>query len=85
MKRKRQVKLFALSTCVWCKRTKRLLNEMGVDYDFVDVDLLPEDEEREIRDYIDRLDTDGGFPVIIIDGKEVISGYDEYRIRQALS
>ena len=85
MKRKKKVKLYALSTCVWCKRTKRLLKEMGVAYDCVDVDLLPEDEEREARNYIEGLDTDGGFPVMIIDGKEVIRGYDEDRIRQVFS
>jgi glutaredoxin-like protein NrdH len=85
LKRKKKVKLYALSTCVWCKRTKRLLNEMGVVYDFVDVDLLPENEERKIRNFIDGLDIDGGFPILIIDGKEIINGYDEDRIRGALS
>jgi glutaredoxin-like protein NrdH len=85
VKRKKRIKLYALSTCVWCKRTKRLLNDLGVAYDGVDVDLLPEDEEHEVRDYIDGLNIDGGFPVMIIDGKKIISGYDEDRIRRALS
>lgn len=85
MKRKKRVRLYALSTCVWCKRTKRLLKEMGVVYEGVDVDLLSKDRERRVRAYIEGLDTDGGFPVMIIDGKEIIRGYDEDRIRQALS
>ena len=32
------VKLYALSTCPWCKKIKTLLNELGVEYYFVDVD-----------------------------------------------
>jgi glutaredoxin-like protein NrdH len=85
MKKKKRVKLYALSTCVWCKRTKRLLKEMGVAYDGIDVDLLPPSEERKVRAALDELETDGGFPVMVIDGREVISGFDEDRIREALS
>ena len=29
--------LFALSTCVWCKKTKKLLDQFGVKYDYADV------------------------------------------------
>lgn len=84
LKRKKRVKLFALSTCVWCKRTKRLLNDLGVEYDGVDVDLLSASEERKVRAILDDLDTDGGYPILVIDNKEVISGFDEDRIREAL-
>ena len=35
-----KVMLYALSTCVWCNKTKKLLNELGVEYDYTDVDLL---------------------------------------------
>jgi glutaredoxin-like protein NrdH len=85
LRRKKKVKFYGLSTCVWCKRTKRLLKEMGVIYEGVDVDLLSKDEERKVRDYINGLDTDGSFPVVVIDNKEIITGYDEDRIRAALS
>ena len=30
--------MYALSTCVWCRRTKALLNELGIAYQYVDVD-----------------------------------------------
>ena len=76
--------VYALSTCVWCKRAKRLLNDLGVPYDFIDMDMLSEEEEQETRAIVDRLNPDGSFPVIVIDNKKVISGFDEDRIRQAL-
>lgn len=84
MKRKKRVMMYALSTCVWCKRAKRLLNDLGVVYDCIDVDLLPEDEEREARDTVERLNPEGSFPVIIVDNKDVIRGFDEDRIRRVL-
>jgi len=39
--------LFALSTCVWCRKTKSLLNELGVEYSYVDVDLLEGSAKRD--------------------------------------
>ena len=37
--------LYALSTCVWCRKTKQLLDQLGVEYNCVEVDLL-EGEEK---------------------------------------
>lgn len=84
MKKKKKVMVYALSTCVWCKRAKRLLNDLGVPYDCIDMDMLSEEEEQETRAIVDRLNPDGSFPVIVIDNKKVINGFDEDRIRQAL-
>ncbi len=39
-----KVFLYALSTCGHCRNAKKLLDEHNVEYDFVDVDLLPRDE-----------------------------------------
>ena len=38
-KNKGDVKLYALSTCVWCGKTKDLLNELGIEFKFIYVDL----------------------------------------------
>ena len=38
--KKHRVMLYALSTCIWCKKTKKLLDNLDVCYDFVFVDLL---------------------------------------------
>ncbi|MFQ5905703.1 MAG: glutaredoxin family protein [bacterium] len=39
-KKKGDVLLYALSTCGWCRKTKRLLEKLRVEYDYVYVDLL---------------------------------------------
>lgn len=81
---RRKVMLYALSTCVWCKKTKRLLDGLGVAYDFIDVDLLKGREEEEAMDEVKRHNPDCTFPTMIIDGRQVIAGFKEDEIRKAL-
>jgi glutaredoxin-like protein NrdH len=51
-KNKGHIVLYALSTCPWCKKTKKLLEDMGVDYYFGDVDLMTDAEpEYFLPDY----------------------------------
>ena len=40
------IMLYALSTCGWCRKTRELLQEMGVDYSYEYVDLLDGAEKR---------------------------------------
>ncbi len=78
-----QCKLYSLSTCSHCKACKRFLGECGIEYEFTDVDLLPEKDRTEIIDEIKRLTARCAFPTIII-GKKVIVGFRETEIREAL-
>jgi glutaredoxin-like protein NrdH len=76
-------KLYTLSTCSHCKSCKRLLGECGIEYEFTDVDLLPEADKTEVLDEIKRLTSRCAFPTIVI-GEKVIVGFREQEIRQAL-
>ncbi len=76
-------KLYSLSTCSHCKSCKRLLGECGVEYEFTDVDLLPEQERHEVIEEIKRLTARCAFPTVII-GERVIVGFREEEIRSAL-
>ncbi|MGB9600306.1 MAG: glutaredoxin family protein [Myxococcota bacterium] len=80
----RKVFLFALSTCIWCKKTKALLNELGIKYDFIDVDLLEGEEKERIRNQMRRYNPQMSFPTIVIDDEICITGFDEKRIREVL-
>jgi len=51
---KGQITLYALSTCVWCKRTKSLLQDLGVAYDYVYVDSLSGDARNKTVEEIKR-------------------------------
>jgi len=81
---KRKVFLFALSTCIWCKKTKALLNELGIKYEFVDVDLLEGEEKERVRSQMRKWNPQMSFPTIVIDDEVCISGFDEKRIREEL-
>ena len=46
-KNKGHIVLYALSTCPWCRKTKKLLEDLGVDNYFGDVDLMNDAEKKE--------------------------------------
>ena len=79
-----EIMLFALSTCVWCKKTKRLLNDLGMSYEFIDVDQLSGQDKAEVMEVMRRHNPRGTFPTIVIDG-ECIVGYKEGQIKEALA
>lgn len=81
---KGNVMLYALSTCVWCKRTKRLLNELKVAYDYIDVDLLDADDKDTIKKTVLKWNPSGSYPTIVIDDRKSIVGYDPEKIKEVL-
>jgi glutaredoxin-like protein NrdH len=82
-KNKGPILLYALSTCVWCKKTKQLLDQMGVEYDYVEVDLLQGEERTEATDEVKKLNPRCSFPTLSINGQCVV-GYDEQKVKEAL-
>jgi glutaredoxin len=82
--KKHRVLMYALSTCAWCKKTKKFLKDSGVEYEFVDVDLCSEEDRDKIRQDIIRHGGSLSYPTIIVDDKQVITGYDEAQIKEAL-
>jgi glutaredoxin-like protein NrdH len=79
-----KVMLYALSTCGWCKKTKELLNSLGVEYDYTDVDLLKGAEQDAIVEVIKKYNPDCNFPTMVINDKKCIVGFRETDIREAL-
>ncbi len=77
------VKLYALSTCPWCKKTKEFLDEKGVEYEIFDVDKLTGDEQKQALSEVDKLAGKRSFPVTVIDDT-VIQGYKPDQILGAL-
>ena len=79
-----KVFVYALSTCVWCKRTKRLLKELGVRYSYVDVDTLDSDEQKATKDTVRRWNPKCSFPTVIVNEGECIVGHNEKKLKEAL-
>ncbi|MFA5308748.1 MAG: glutaredoxin family protein [Dehalococcoidales bacterium] len=83
-KNKGKIMLYALSTCGWCKKTKGLLNELGVEYDYTDVDLLKGAEQEAVIKEITKYNPDCNFPTMVINSQKCIIGFKEDDIREAL-
>ena len=79
--KKGDIMLYALSTCVWCKKTKKLLEELNVDFYFTDVDLLDTPDKENAKEEIKKWNPACSFPSLVIDNKLCIIGYEEKKIR----
>ncbi|HEY9162360.1 MAG TPA: glutaredoxin family protein [Desulfomonilia bacterium] len=83
-KDKGKVMLYALSTCGWCKKTKGLLNELGVAYSYTDVDTLTGAERESVMDEVRKWNSACSFPTLVINGSNRIVGFQEDEIRNIL-
>ena len=83
-KKSRRIMLYALSTCGWCHKTKTLLDDLGVEYDYEYVDQLQGDEKDEAVRKVTEWNSACSFPTLVLDNEECIVGYKEGEIREAL-
>ncbi len=79
-----RVVLYTLSTCGWCKRTKQFLNDYNVEYEYLDLDTATSQERIEAIQFLQEKNVPIGFPVIVVDGETIISGYKPDKIKEAL-
>jgi glutaredoxin len=73
----KKVSMYTLSTCPWCRKTKKFFTEHNIPFDFIDYDLAGEETQERI---MKELDANGanGFPFVKI-GNDVILGYNPGR------
>jgi glutaredoxin len=77
------IRLYALSTCPYCRMTKRYLDDHGISYELTEVDQLDGDERQSTIDEVKRLSGGTSFPVLVADD-EVIVGFNKSRIAEVL-
>ncbi len=78
------VTLFALSTCGWCQKTKGLLKDIGVEYKYIDVDHLRDDDRKEALEQIKVHNPKCSFPTMVINSDRCIIGFKEEETKEAL-
>jgi len=81
-KDKGKILLYALSTCGWCRKTKALLNEMGLAYSYIDVDLLEGAERTDVMKQVQSWNPQGSFPTMVIDDSQSVVGFREDLLRE---
>jgi glutaredoxin-like protein NrdH len=79
-----KVSVYALSTCVWCKLTKQYLSENNVAYEFVDVDLLDDEDKDKVHQTVLGKGGALSYPTTIVDDKIVITGFRKDKLKEVL-
>jgi glutaredoxin len=78
----KEVNIYTLSTCPWCRKTKKFFAERNVPFTYIDYDLADEATQEKISRELDAAGATG-FPFVKI-GDEVIVGYQPERYLSAL-
>ncbi|MFW9903541.1 MAG: glutaredoxin domain-containing protein [Candidatus Thorarchaeota archaeon] len=69
--------LFAISTCMWCKKGKRWLNKKGYSYSYLDIDKIPVKEKNQLKKDIENVfGVKPRFPFLIVNKVKCDSGYN---------
>ena len=77
-----KVLMYAISTCAWCKMTKKFLKDNDVEYEYVDVDLCSDKDLDKIKEDILSKGGHLSYPVIIINDKTLINGFRKDLIKE---
>ncbi len=79
------VKIYTISTCGWCKKVKKLLKELDVEYRYTDIDTIEGDKSKKIRDQLKEYNPNISTPTMVVDGgDEVIIGFQKDKIKEVL-
>ncbi len=74
---------YTLSTCPWCRKTKKFFADHGISFDYVDYDLqTPEEQAKIEKEMIGAGDT-MAFPWVRING-QVVVGWDPEKYSELL-
>ena len=84
-KNERALTVFSLSTCGFCKRALRFLENHDFSYRFIHLDEISPERKREVKDTLRaRFNTSPIFPVLLVDGKRALTGFTEAQWRKTL-
>ena len=67
-----EVFVYTLSTCPWCRKTRRWFADSGIAFESVDIDTLPEEEQDEAAEKAYKLSGGRRFPVVVINGAVIV-------------
>ncbi len=76
--------VITLSTCMWCKKCKRFLDEQEVKYKYIDVDKIDPGDKAKILDYLkENYQERVSYPFLVCESGHVV-GYDLKKYRSLL-
>ncbi len=78
-----EITLYGLSTCPYCRMARKYLDESGVEYTGIEVDLLEGEEREQTVAKVREISGGASFPVVVI-GDEVLVGFNKVRMQELL-
>ena len=78
------VKLYALSTCAWCRKAKSFLEENGVEYELTYVDLLEGEEKEQAIQEVGKWNPRRSFPTVVVDDAKSVAGFKPEQLKEVL-
>jgi len=83
-KKDNNVTIVTLSTCMWCKKCKRFLQDNDMKYQYIDVDKIPPEDKAKILNYLkDSYQSRISYPFLICDNGHVV-GYDPEKYKELM-
>ncbi len=76
--------IYALTTCQHCRKTRALLEENNVPFTLINIDTYPQSLNKELSDKVREYNPRGSFPTIHLTNGQIITGYRENSIKEAL-
>ena len=80
----KKVTIYALSTCLWCKKTKKYFEDHQIKFDAVDYDKQDEARQEEMMAEMRAAGCSGTFPFLKI-GDACIQGYNPEEFEKLLT
>lgn len=84
-KKTKDIFLYALSTCIWCKKTKEYLKKLGIAYNYINVDQLDDKNKNKVKKQLKKWNPSCSYPTIVINNKECITGYDPDKLKEKIN
>jgi glutaredoxin-like protein NrdH len=78
------VVMYGLSTCVWCKKMRELLESEGVEFELVYVDKLEGAARDEAVEHVSRWNPSVSFPTVVVDDARSVNGYRPDEVKEVL-
>lgn len=79
----KEIKLYSLTTCSYCTAIKKMLAALEVDHQYVDADLLEDEQQNSLLDELREINPECTFPTVKV-ADQVITGYKIQEIKEAI-
>ncbi len=78
-----EIVMYGLTTCPHCKRTRKFLEEMGVDFEIVWIDKLEGDERKKTIKRVHEISGSYSVP-LVVKGSKFVLGFNKEKLMELI-